>query len=176
MNARNAPNYNQPPPSLAGEKHYRTFEDLEAYQIAREFRKSMYRVNRRLPAFEKFELGSQIRRAAASLTNNIGEGHGRYHYLEQIKFCVNARGSLEELLDDLNVCEDEKYLPTAEISPVKQQGWRVHQVLNGYMRWLRSQKQGAALELREDSIAYGLSGDQLDELLAQPEALTASTL
>ena len=65
---------------------YRTFEDLAVYQLAREFRKTMYKLNRRLPSFEKFELGSQIRRAAVSLTNNIAEGHGRYHYLEQLSF------------------------------------------------------------------------------------------
>ena len=57
-------------------KQYQTFEDLEAYKAARGFRKIMYGVSRRLPAFEKFELASQIRRAAVSLTNNIAEGHG----------------------------------------------------------------------------------------------------
>jgi four helix bundle protein len=67
----------------------------------------MYAVTRRLPNFEKFELASQIRRAAASLTNNIAEGHGRFHFLDQIKFMFQARGSLEELIDDLDVCEDE---------------------------------------------------------------------
>src|SRR6266516_6994535 len=86
---------------------YQTFEDLEVYQVAREFRKAMYRVGRRLPEIEKFALASQIRRAAVSLTNNIAEGHGRFHFLEQIKFMLQARGSLEELLDDLNVCTDE---------------------------------------------------------------------
>src|SRR6267142_1828736 len=96
-------------------KGYQTFEDLETYQTAREFRKAMYRVAKRLPEEEKFALASQIRRAAVSLTNNIAEGHGRFHYLEQIKFCLYSRGSLEELLDDLNVCEDESYLPAAEI-------------------------------------------------------------
>ena len=45
---------------------FKTFEDLEAYQLAREFRKAMYAVTRRLPDFEKFELASQIRRAALS--------------------------------------------------------------------------------------------------------------
>src|SRR6266702_8159586 len=87
-------------------REFRTFEDLDVYQEAREFRKKMYAVTRRLPDFEKYDLGSQIRRAAVSLTNNIAEGHGRYHFLEQIKFMLHARGSLEELLDDLNVCED----------------------------------------------------------------------
>jgi hypothetical protein len=54
-------------------KHYQTFEDLEVYQVAREFRKAMYRVAKRLPEEEKFGLASQIRRAAVSLTNNIAE-------------------------------------------------------------------------------------------------------
>ena len=77
------------------------------YQVAREFRKAMYRVAKQLPEIEKFGLASQIRRAAVSLTNNIAEGHGRFHYLDQIKFMLQSRGSLEELMDDLNVCDDE---------------------------------------------------------------------
>src|SRR5881398_1697142 len=91
---------------------FRTFEDLEVYKAAREFRKAMYEVNRRLPDFEKYELGSQIRRASVSLTNNIAEGHGRFHYPDEIRFFLHSRGSLEELVDDLNVCEDEEYLPS----------------------------------------------------------------
>ena len=116
-------------------KRYQTFEDLEAYKAAREFRKAMYGVTRRLPAFEKFELASQIRRAAVSLTNNIAEGHGRFHYLDQIKFMLQARGSLQELIDDLNVCEDEAYLPSPEVAQLKQPSWHVLKLLNGYLRW-----------------------------------------
>src|SRR5881397_1830893 len=89
---------------------FRTFEDLEVYKTAREFRIAMYAVSRKLPTFERFELASQIRRAAVSLTNNIAEGHGRWHFLDHIKFVLRGRGSLQELLDDLNACDDEKYL------------------------------------------------------------------
>jgi four helix bundle protein len=163
MDPKNLASYRQPPPAAAAQETYRTFEDLEAYRAAREFRKEMYGVTRQLPAFEKFELGSQIRRAAVSLTNNIAEGHGRYHYLEQIKFCLNARGSLEELLDDLNVCEDESYAPAEQIDRLKQQGRRVQQLLNGYLRWLRARKQGASLELR-DAPTNGFNDDELNEL------------
>src|ERR1700757_824950 len=117
-------------------KHYQTFEDLEVYQVAREFRKVMYRIARRLPGEEKFALASQIRRAAVSLTNNIAEGHGRFHFLEQIKFMLQARGSLEELLGDLNVCKDEAYLAIQEIESLRQDGWRVHKLIKGYVRFL----------------------------------------
>src|SRR5436853_6988194 len=95
---------------------FRTFEDLEVYKAARELRKAMYRVHRRLPDFEKYELGSQIRRAAVSLTNNMAEGHGRFHYPDQIRFFLHSRASLEELVDDVNVCVDEEHLPADEIA------------------------------------------------------------
>ena len=98
----------------------------------------------------------------------------------QIKFCLNARGSLEELLDDLNICADESYLPAADIGRLKEQGWRVHRVLNGYMRWLRERKQGAAMTLREDPPAYGWTDHELDELLDDtiepPQRFNALTL
>jgi len=117
---------------------FQTFEDLEVYKAAREFRKAMYSVNRRLPDFEKYGLGSQIRRAAVSLTNNIAEGHGRFHYPDQIRFFLHSRGSLEELVDDLNVCEDEEYLSSVEVQNFKEQAKGVLKLLNGYIRYLRS--------------------------------------
>src|SRR5438132_13992436 len=89
---------------------FRTFEDLEVYQIAREFRKKMYGVTRRLPDFEKFELASQIRRAAVSLTNNIAEGHGRYHFADQVRFFLGSRGWRQQLVDDIKLSNDGKYL------------------------------------------------------------------
>ena len=100
--------------SAQGDK-YRSFEDLEVYKAGREFRQAMYKVAKTLPDFEKFGLASQIRRAAISLTHNLAEGHGRFHFLDQIKFTLISRGSLGELIDDLNICLDENYLRTAPI-------------------------------------------------------------
>jgi len=114
------------------EQPFRTFEDLEIYKKARQFRKSMYGVTRKLPDFEKYELSSQIRRASVSLTNNIAEGHGRYHYLEQLKFLFQARGSLQELIDDLNVCQDEMYLPKSEVLDLKNHAKEVQRLISGY--------------------------------------------
>jgi four helix bundle protein len=139
---------------------YQTFEDLDAYKIAREFRKAMYGVARRLPESEKFGLVSQVRRAAVSLTNNIAEGHGRFHYLDQIKFMLQARGSLEELLDDLNVCQDEGFLAPSEISLLKEHAWRVHKVLNGYIRFLRSRTPEGSSRVAENVLDYPAIDDE----------------
>ena len=146
-------------------KGYQTFEDLEVYQVAREFRKAMYRVAKQLPEEEKFGLISQVRRAAVSLTNNIAEGHGRFHFLEQIKFMLQSRGSLEELMDDLNVCTDEQYLAIADIEKLKQEAWRVHKLINGYIRFLRS-RVGDSSRVQESPSDNELSEDELSDLFS----------
>src|SRR5437660_12796140 len=102
---------------------YRSFEDLEVYKVGREFRKAMYKVSKGLPDFEKFALADQIRRAAMSVTNNLADGHGRFHFLDQIKFTLISRGSLEELIDDLNICLDENYLAAPQVQNLKDAGW-----------------------------------------------------
>jgi four helix bundle protein len=144
-------------------KRYQTFEDLEVYQVAREFRRAMYRVAKQLPDEEKFGLCSQVRRAAISLTNNIAEGHGRFHFLEQIKFMLQARGSLEELLDDLNICADESYLPAEEIEKLKSEGWRVHKLINGYIRFLRSRIIKSDSRLQESPSDNELTEDEAND-------------
>ena len=137
-----------------------TFEDLDVYKVAREFRKQMYRVAKALPEIEKFALANQIRRAAVSLTNNIAEGHGRFHYLDQVKFTLQSRGSLEELIDDLNICEDQEYCSEAEIASLKKEGWRLRQLIDGYIRYLRAQKDPEhVLSAREDAEEYGDTDD-----------------
>lgn len=146
------------------DKGYLTFEDLDVYKEARAFRKAMYAAARGLPDFEKFGLASQIRRAAVSLTNNIAEGHGRYHYLDQIKFMLQARGSLQELMDDLNVCEDENHLSAADLAKLRDRATTVVKLLKGYIRFLRERKTGENLIVRESVSPYALD----DDLSLQP--------
>jgi four helix bundle protein len=98
----------------------------------------MYGLTRRLPDFEKYDLASQIRRASVSLTNNMAEGHGRFHYPDQIRFFLHSRGSLQELVDDLNVCVDENYLSSDEVAKLKEQARKLLILINGYLRHLRN--------------------------------------
>ncbi len=152
---------------------FRTFEDLEVYQVAREFRKKMYGVTRRLPDFEKFELASQIRRAAVSLTNNMAEGHGRYHFADQVRFFLSSRGSLQELVDDLNVCDDEKYIESDKVAELKSEAWRVLGLINGYLHYLRDRKADDRSIVREDARTSSVDDDEAFALL--DEALSSAT-
>jgi four helix bundle protein len=99
-------------------------ESFELYQVAREFRIKLYKLVRQLPSDEKFNLVSQLRRAALSITNNIAEGHGRWFYLDNARFCRIARGSVQEVIDDLNVCSDEQYCNQVLIDELRIQALR----------------------------------------------------
>jgi four helix bundle protein len=117
-------------------------DDFELYRVAREFRKRVYRLIKRLPPEEKYALANQMRRAAISVTNNIAEGHGRWHYQENIHYCRISRGSIDELIDDFNVCEDEGYGDQVVVAELKAEAYNLIHRVNGYMAYLRKAKQG----------------------------------
>jgi len=116
------------------------FTDLEAWKFARKVRRSVYTIARALPPDEKYVLGSQMRRSAISITANIAEGFGRFHYQENIRFCRISRGSLYETLDHLITCYDENYITKEKINEIYPLIKQTAKVLNGYIRWLKKQK------------------------------------
>jgi four helix bundle protein len=120
----------------------------------------MYRLSHRLPDFEKYALGNQIRRAAVSLTNNIAEGHGRHHYLDQLQFLLHSRGSLQELMDDLTVCADQQYIPTLELAKLEELADHILRLINGYGRYLRQRKAAQKSELHEPPTPYSTPDEE----------------
>ncbi len=136
------------------EKAHRGFEELEVWKEARKLRQEVYRLTKQLPADEKFVLVPQMRRAVLSVTNNIAEGHGRFHYQENAQFLRLARGSLEEVLDDLTVCEDEGYASAELLTRLRAQATSVEKLINGYIRYLLNEK--AAAGVRETPVEYGV--------------------
>jgi four helix bundle protein len=117
-------------------------DDFELYRFARAFRREVYQVLRQLPVEEKYCLGVQMRRAALSITNNIAEGHGRWYFQENIRYCRTARGSTEEVVDDLNCCLDEQYADAAHVEKLKATAAELIAKINSYIAYLRRSKQG----------------------------------
>jgi len=68
------------------------------------------------PEHEKFSLTAQIKRSSRSITANIAEGYGRFHYKETIQFFRQSRGSLFETLDHLTTAIDEGYINEEEFA------------------------------------------------------------
>lgn len=144
------------------DRQFLTFKDLDVWKAARDLRRRIYAIVRLLPDHERYNAASQMRRAALSVTNNIAEGHGRYHFQETIQFLRQSRGSLEELLDDLTLCEDESYIAVAEIRATENEISRVRALLNGYVRYLKQKKESTASTVREDAAVYN-PADNEDE-------------
>jgi four helix bundle protein len=136
------------------EKTYRGFEELEVWREARELRRAVYALTKTLPADEKYVLVPQMRRAILSVTNNIAEGHGRFHYQENAQFLRLARGSLEEVLDDVTLCEDEQYAAPELAGRLRAHATRVERLINGYIRYLLNQKGAAGV--RETPLEYSV--------------------
>jgi len=94
-----------------------------------------------MPSKERYRLSDQIIRASRSVTANIAEGHGRYHYQENIQFCRQARGSLYELFDHFTVALDEKYITEDSFEKFKSKIFSIIKILNGYIKYLQKQKE-----------------------------------
>jgi four helix bundle protein len=86
------------------------FEDLIAWQKARELTKNIYRVTNIGEFFRDFGLREQIRRASVSIMSNIAEGFERGGRSEFHQFLVIAKGSCAELRSQLYVALDAEYI------------------------------------------------------------------
>ncbi len=120
----------------------KTFEDLECWKACRQLRLFIAKtIKPVLPESERFDLTSQILRAARSTTANIAEGYGRFHYMDNAKFCSNSRGSAWEVLDHLITANDEEMISDELLAKGRALVNDAVKILNGYMNYLRRASQ-----------------------------------
>ena len=117
------------------------FTDLEVWKKARVFRNNIFALTAGFPKVERYALTDQLLRASRSITANLAEGHGRFHYQENIRFCRIARGSLFEVLDHLICAADSKYITNEQLKAFKEDCEEINRILNGYIGYLKKQKQ-----------------------------------
>lgn len=138
------------------EQEIRSFEDLKVWKKSRSLRKKIQVLTDDFPKEERYRLVDQMIRSSRSVTANIAEGYGRFHYQENIQFCRQARGSLYELLDHLICAFDKKYIDLKELQDFRKEIVRCTQLLNGYISYLQKAKKSTA---KENQISYDLSPD-----------------
>ena len=80
------------------------YEDLEIYQLSFDYALVIHKASLKLPKFELYEQGSQIRRSSKSIKDQISEGYGRKRYkADFIKFLTYATASCDELKGQLKM-------------------------------------------------------------------------
>ncbi|MBI5403480.1 MAG: four helix bundle protein [Ignavibacteriae bacterium] len=117
-----------------------SFTELKVWQEASNLRKEIEILSKSFPSEEKYRLTDQIIRASRSITNNIAEGFGRFHYQENIQFCRQARGSLFEVLDHLLIAMDNKFITKENFENLKIKFENELKLINGYIKYLRDKK------------------------------------
>lgn len=122
-----------------------SFEDLDCWKACRDVRRFVMDVIKQFPTEEKYVLSSGMRRSSRSITENIAEGFGRYHFQENIQFCRHSRGSLYEIIDQLITALDEKYITNTEYKEGKLFVSKAIGLLNGYINYLREAKKHSKL-------------------------------
>jgi four helix bundle protein len=125
-----------------GEQGKRGFEDLECYKLASEFLARVHDFAKTLPEEEKYDLFAQIRRSSKSVTANLAEGYGRYHYLDSLRFYSIARGELNETLAHLINARTLEYIDQSGFEKIYKLIRHAEQTLNGYMSYVRRLRAG----------------------------------
>ena len=113
-----------------------SFEDLKTYQAGRELR--IFVSKQIIPLLltaKEFDLLNQIKRCSRSVTANLAEGYGRFHYLDNAKFCSNARGSLCETLEHLITANDESLISDDLLLQCRDIYNNALKLLNGYINY-----------------------------------------
>ncbi|NOZ49868.1 MAG: four helix bundle protein [Chloroflexi bacterium] len=136
----------------------RGFEDLRFYQEALALLKTSYSLANRFPKIEQYNMADQIRRSASSVTHNIAEGYGRYHFADRLRFFYIARGSLDETLNGFIEAGVVGYCDEETVDRARALVHSIHRGLNGYIAFVHRQQQGSGLfgatYVREDSPVY----------------------
>ena len=114
---------------------YNHFYELAVYKTCRVFRKKVSEIVKKyFPKSEEYRLKSQVMDSSRSITANIAEGFGRFHHQENIQFCRNSRGSLDETLDHMITAYDEKYIAKEILSEINKDYKECLKQLNTYIK------------------------------------------
>jgi four helix bundle protein len=115
-------------------------EDLEVWQEARSLTKNVYKITKKLPLEERYNLRMHMRQCFRNVCGNIAEGFGRFHYQESMQFYRIARGSLTELKSDTYLTYDANYITEEEFNELLGQIEKVGMLLNGLISSTKKQK------------------------------------
>ena len=117
---------------------FKRFEEIEAWQLARELTKAVYALVKGSSFSHDFGLSDQIRRASVSVMANIAEGHERDGTKEFIQFLSCAKGSVGEVRSHLYVALDATYIDQQPFDALSTLTFRIAAALSALIKALRS--------------------------------------
>ncbi len=116
---------------------FQRFEDIEAWQKARELTREVYAASNTGLFAKDYGLRDQIRRASVSIMSNIAEGFGRDGNKEFIQFLSTAKGSASEVQAQLHVAIDVGYITQEQFQKLYDETEKTARLIGGLIRYLQ---------------------------------------
>jgi four helix bundle protein len=116
---------------------FKKFEEIEAWQKARQLTRRIYAVSGSGDFAKDFGLKDQIRRASVSVMSNIAEGHDRSGTGEFVHFLATAKGSAAEVKSQLYVALDQEYIDENSFAETFGLATETANMIGGLMNYLR---------------------------------------
>jgi four helix bundle protein len=117
------------------------FEDIKAWQLARELTKKIYHLTSKEKFARDFGLVRQIQNASGSTMHNIAEGFDSESNAEFIRFLRYAKRSCTEVQSELYVALDQKYISKTEFQSVYDHAGETRAAIRGFIKYLLSYKE-----------------------------------
>ncbi len=118
------------------------FEDIEAWQLARELTRKIYALTKKTKFAIDFGLKGQIQNAAGSSMHNIAEGFDSETNREFVRFLRYAKRSCTEVQSELYMAVDQQYITDAEFQDVYDHAGRTRAAIRGFIKYLITYEQG----------------------------------
>lgn len=116
------------------------FEDIRAWQLARQLTNEVYNVTRRSAFRRDWGLVNQIRDASGSVMHNIAEGFDAGSDAEFVRFLRYARRSATEVQSELYVARDQSYISPEEFEHLYRLAGQCRNAITGFIRYLSTPK------------------------------------
>lgn len=118
----------------------KNFYQLDAWKKGHKLVKGIYKHTEKFPDNEKYGLTNQLNRASSSITANIAEGFGRFHFPDKVRFYYQARGSLKETQNFILLAKDLNYLDKEHAKLLWKLSIQVDKLINGLIRSIEREK------------------------------------
>ncbi len=116
---------------------FNSFEDIIAWQKARELNIEIYTLTKEANFKNDFALSDQIRRSIISVSSNIAEGFERETNKEFIRFLYIAKGSIGEFRSQLYLAYDIKYITKENFDGMLKKASEISKMLSGLIKYLK---------------------------------------
>jgi len=115
-----------------------SYRDLEIYKIAFDLAFKVHHASLKLPQFELYEQGSQVRRSSKSVKDQIVEGYGRKRYkAEFTKFLIYSHSSCDETTSQIEMIMS-LYPEIKDFPPLLPEYENLGRKINSFIQYVES--------------------------------------